>query len=125
MNPEELMQLATELGTASDKIGKEIHKFEEEMAKFNFGVMAWHQDRQNQGTRVGYIKIDGKWKLAVEYHEHETLIVKAADHAPRALRLYAYRRRKEVADAVVLMAQKLLSKINAALDGIDDKEEEI
>lgn len=94
-----LKNAADRLNRESDKLAKTLAEFEDELNSYDIGVSCWHEG-------IGYAKLDGKWRLVVEYAGQTVALV----HASRIVRIEAV----EKLDGLVrLLTEKVESYLSS------------
>ena len=126
----QLAAAAQALNHASDDLGKVIRHLEGALKKLELEIPVWVQingtsdETQYWATELGYIKLDGKWCIALrevsgylQETSDESEDTWAFSNAPRALRA-------EAVDKIPDLLEKMLQQTEEATQGLKTKTEQ-
>lgn len=125
----QLAAAAQALNHASDDLGKVIRHLDGALKKLALGITAWVQvsgtsdDTQYWASELGYIKMDGKWCIALrevsgylQDNTDDSEETWAFSDAPRALRAQAVDKIPDLLEKMLQMTESATKDMNAKTD---------
>lgn len=130
-----LSDVALELNSVSDTLGKMIADLDATLKKLNLGLTVWVQIRGNDdpqthdhwGEELGYAKINGKWGIALRtvegnynYPDQESVETWLFNDAPRQIRLssiaYVPELLEKLSDHGAKTTKQIVEKLETTLE---------
>ncbi|MGA2593158.1 MAG: hypothetical protein ABSH32_24855 [Bryobacteraceae bacterium] len=128
-----LSAVATDLNTASDRLGASVATLETLLRKLNLGVSTWVHFTKSHSENseyyyfedIGYTKLSGKWGLAIrtvsgaEFADQDEVDAWAFNEAPRGLRVKSIVKVPDLLDQLIKEATGMIKDINEGAAVVD------
>jgi hypothetical protein len=130
-----LSEVASDLNTVSDELGKSIATIDLALKRLNLGVTVWvnitaweGEENADYGMeQIGYAKVDGKWGIALRtvagnhnWPDQDTVESWLFNDGPRRLRLSAVEKLPEMLKDLSEEASKTAGKIKGKLAEVQE-----
>lgn len=132
----ELSEVASDLNSVSDELGKCVSEIDVALKKLNLGISVWvnvnHWEDEHTGIdyyseQIGYGKIEGKWGLAIRtvrgnynWPDDEKIESWLFNDGPRKLRLASIEKIPEVLSELSKQSLEMVKNIRGRLNEVKD-----